>query len=93
VFGEGDVDAKIFFIGEGPGENEDLTGRPFVGRAGDNSAKCSSPWALAREKFSSPTSLSVAQHKIASPRPMKSQPARRICSGNSKSSPQSHRHI
>jgi len=22
-------DAKIFFIGEGPGENEDLTGRPF----------------------------------------------------------------
>ena len=35
VFGEGDVDAKIFFIGEGPGENEDQTGRPFVGRAGD----------------------------------------------------------
>lgn len=35
VFGEGDVDAKIFFIGEGPGENEDLQGRPFVGRAGE----------------------------------------------------------
>jgi DNA polymerase len=35
VFGEGDVDAPIFFIGEGPGENEDLTGRPFVGRAGE----------------------------------------------------------
>ena len=35
VFGEGDPDAKIFFIGEGPGENEDLTGRPFVGRAGE----------------------------------------------------------
>ena len=34
VFGEGDVDAKLFFIGEGPGENEDQTGRPFVGRAG-----------------------------------------------------------
>ena len=34
VFGEGDVDAKIFFIGEGPGETEDETGRPFVGRAG-----------------------------------------------------------
>jgi DNA polymerase len=34
VFGEGDVDAKIVFIGEGPGENEDLQGRPFVGRAG-----------------------------------------------------------
>ena len=35
VFGEGDADAQIFFIGEGPGENEDLTGRPFVGRAGE----------------------------------------------------------
>ena len=34
VFGEGDADARIFFIGEGPGENEDLTGRPFVGKAG-----------------------------------------------------------
>lgn len=35
VFGEGDPDAKVFFIGEGPGENEDLQGRPFVGRAGE----------------------------------------------------------
>jgi uracil-DNA glycosylase len=34
VFGEGDADARIFFIGEGPGENEDRTGRPFVGKAG-----------------------------------------------------------
>ena len=35
VFGEGDANAKIFFIGEGPGENEDQQGRPFVGRAGE----------------------------------------------------------
>jgi DNA polymerase len=35
VFGEGDPDAEIFFIGEGPGETEDLQGRPFVGRAGE----------------------------------------------------------
>ncbi|MCY2950824.1 MAG: uracil-DNA glycosylase [Planctomycetota bacterium] len=34
VFGEGDREAEIFFIGEGPGESEDLSGRPFVGRAG-----------------------------------------------------------
>lgn len=34
VFGEGDRDAEVMFIGEGPGEQEDLTGRPFVGRAG-----------------------------------------------------------
>ena len=34
VFGEGNRDAEVMFIGEGPGEQEDLTGHPFVGRAG-----------------------------------------------------------
>jgi DNA polymerase len=34
VFGVGDVDARLLFIGEGPGENEDLQGEPFVGKAG-----------------------------------------------------------
>lgn len=35
VFGEGDPDAAIMFIGEGPGQNEDEQGRPFVGRSGE----------------------------------------------------------
>jgi DNA polymerase len=35
VFGEGNPDAELFFIGEGPGRQEDLTGRPFVGKAGE----------------------------------------------------------
>jgi uracil-DNA glycosylase len=34
VFGEGPLDARILFIGEQPGEQEDLAGRPFVGPAG-----------------------------------------------------------
>ena len=34
VFGVGSPQAKILFVGEGPGENEDLQGEPFVGRAG-----------------------------------------------------------
>lgn len=34
VFGIGHSDADIMFVGEAPGENEDLTGEPFVGRAG-----------------------------------------------------------
>ena len=34
VPGEGPADAAIFFIGEGPGRNEDLQGRPFVGASG-----------------------------------------------------------
>ena len=34
VFGVGNRESKILFIGEGPGEQEDLQGEPFVGRAG-----------------------------------------------------------
>ena len=34
VFGVGMPEAEVMFIGEGPGENEDLQGEPFVGRAG-----------------------------------------------------------
>ena len=34
VFGVGNPKAKVMFIGEGPGEQEDLKGEPFVGRAG-----------------------------------------------------------
>jgi len=34
VFGEGPLDAKIVFVGEQPGDQEDLVGRPFVGPAG-----------------------------------------------------------
>ncbi|MEM7627756.1 MAG: uracil-DNA glycosylase [Planctomycetota bacterium] len=35
VFGEGDPNAPLMIVGEGPGAEEDRTGRPFVGRAGE----------------------------------------------------------
>lgn len=35
VFGDGNPHAELMFIGEGPGANEDATGLPFVGRAGE----------------------------------------------------------
>jgi len=34
VFGDGNINSKIMIIGEGPGANEDIEGKPFVGRAG-----------------------------------------------------------
>ena len=34
VFGEGPLDARIMFVGEQPGDQEDFAGRPFVGPAG-----------------------------------------------------------
>ena len=34
VFSDGNINSKIMIIGEGPGANEDMEGKPFVGRAG-----------------------------------------------------------
>ncbi|MFT4532104.1 MAG: uracil-DNA glycosylase family 4 [Candidatus Saccharimonadales bacterium] len=34
VFGSGDINADIVFVGEAPGKKEDITGRPFVGASG-----------------------------------------------------------
>jgi len=34
VFGDGNINSKIMVVGEGPGANEDMEGKPFVGRAG-----------------------------------------------------------
>ena len=50
VFGEGARDAEVMLIGEGPGEQEDRTGRPFVGRAGKLLDDMLAMIDLAREK-------------------------------------------
>jgi DNA polymerase len=50
VFGEGDPRARLMFIGEGPGAEEDLTGRPFVGRAGQLLDKIIEAIGLRREE-------------------------------------------
>ena len=50
VFGEGDLNAKLMFIGEGPGEVEDETGRPFVGPAGQLLDKMIEAIGLKREQ-------------------------------------------
>ncbi len=49
VFGEGDPCARIMFVGEAPGEEEDKTGRPFVGRAGQLLEKMIIAMGLSRE--------------------------------------------
>ena len=50
VFGEGDPHAKLMFIGEGPGADEDRLGRPFVGRAGQLLDKMIAAMHLKREE-------------------------------------------
>jgi DNA polymerase len=50
VFGEGDVNANLMFIGEAPGANEDIQGKPFVGEAGRLLSKIINAMGLTREK-------------------------------------------
>lgn len=50
VLGEGDLHAPLMFIGEGPGQQEDATGRPFVGAAGQLLDKMLAAIGLAREQ-------------------------------------------
>ena len=50
VFGEGDPNAALMFIGEGPGADEDAQGRPFVGRAGQLLDKQITAMKLKREQ-------------------------------------------
>lgn len=49
VFGEGNINADLMFVGEGPGQDEDQTGRPFVGRAGQLLTKIIEAMKLKRE--------------------------------------------
>lgn len=51
VFGEGNKNANIMFIGEGPGADEDKQGLPFVGRAGQLMNKAFDALGINREKI------------------------------------------
>jgi len=50
VFGVGNPEAKLMFVGEAPGEEEDLQGEPFVGRAGQLLTKMIIAMGLTREE-------------------------------------------
>lgn len=49
VFGEGSPDAELMFVGEAPGRDEDLHGKPFIGRAGKLLTKIINAMNLKRE--------------------------------------------
>jgi DNA polymerase len=50
VFGEGAPNADLMFIGEGPGRDEDIQGRPFVGKAGQLLTKMINAMQFSREE-------------------------------------------
>ena len=49
VFGTGNPDTRLLFVGEGPGEEEDRQGKPFVGRAGELLTKMIGAMGLVRD--------------------------------------------
>jgi len=50
VFGEGSPRSEVVFVGEGPGREEDMAGRPFVGKAGGLLTRIIKAMGLAREE-------------------------------------------
>jgi len=50
VFGEGPIDARIFFVAEQPGDKEDIGGRPLIGPAGQLFDACLSEVGIKRER-------------------------------------------
>jgi DNA polymerase len=69
VFGEGDPCSRIMFIGEAPGEDEDRTGRPFVGRAGQLLEKMIVAMGLSREQVYIANVMKVRPPGNATPTP------------------------
>lgn len=86
VFGEGSPTARLMFVGEGPGYNEDIQGRPFVGKAGELLDKMIEAMGLKREdvyiantvKCRPPEDRNPAPDEIAKCRPFIMQQVRAI---------------
>lgn len=70
VFGEGDIEAKLMFVGEGPGQNEDETGRPFVGRAGELLEKMIVAMGLSRQQVYIANTVKCRPPENRTPTPM-----------------------
>ncbi len=68
VFGEGPRDARVMLVGQNPGEEEDKTGRPFVGRAGKFLNKILEENKIEREKL---FITNIVKHKTPGNRKLK----------------------
>ena len=70
VFADGSPNAKIMFVGEAPGEQEDQTGKPFVGRAGKLLDKYLLAVGLSRESVYIANILKCRPPKNRDPKPV-----------------------
>ena len=86
VFGDGAENARIMLIGEGPGEQEDLQGLPFVGPAGKLLDDMLEMIYLDRTKVLSPTLSNAARRTTATRSSWSRNAAANGCGGRSRSS-------
>lgn len=73
VFGDGDPDAELMFIGEAPGADEDASGIPFVGRAGQKLNEMIIAMGLTRESVYIANVLKVRPPNNRTPTPQEAQ--------------------
>ena len=73
VFGEGSPTAQMMFVGEGPGRDEDIQGRPFVGRAGALLDKMISALGMTRDEVYIANVVKCRPPDNRTPTPMESQ--------------------
>ena len=84
VFGQGVEDAEVLFVGEGPGQNEDEQGLPFVGRSGQLLDNICLPSTLtARRTAILQTSSSAARRRTVTLSLLRAKP---VCPGCGSSS-------
>ena len=84
VLGEGDLHAPLMFIGEGPGQQEDLSGRPFVGAAGQLLDKMLAAIGLKREQVYICNIVKCRPPQNRVPEPDEAPPAWIICVSRSR---------
>ncbi len=70
VFGEGGINASLMFIGEAPGLEEDIQGRPFVGKAGQLLTKIIEAMGIKRQDVYIANSLKCRPPKNRTPLPL-----------------------
>ena len=88
VFGAGNPDADVIFVGEGPGQQEDEQGLPFVGRSGQLLEKLLGEIGLTRDDVYIANVVKCRPPKNRDRAPTRSTPARTICVSSSNSSSQ-----
>ena len=84
VFGEGNEKAILMFIGEGPGYDEDVQGRPFVGKAGQLLTKIIESINSSVKRSILPTSSNAGPLRIVIRNRMRSLPAALSCRDRSR---------